>query len=114
MLDGGFSQEDIDLLLQNVDQLDDNELRELEEIVSDLTERQRLQRLRDDLIAFCQHMQDDYKVGGHHRRLADLLEDIEARRKDRICVSIPPRHGKSQLVSIYYAAWYMGKNPSTR
>jgi predicted phage terminase large subunit-like protein len=107
-----FTQEDIDLLLQNVDQLSEDELRELDQIVGDLAERQRVQRLRDDLIAFCCHMQGDYKVGAHHRRLADLLEDIEASRKDRICVSIPPRHGKSQLVSIYYAAWYIGRNPS--
>jgi len=113
MLDGGgFSQEEIDLLLDNVDQLSESELQELEGIVSDLAERQRVQTLRNDLISFCQHMQNDYKVGGHHKRLANLLEDIEARRKDRICVSIPPRHGKSQLVSIYYAAWYMGRNPS--
>jgi len=112
MPDGGFSQEEIDLLLQNVEHLDEAELAELEEIVSDLADRQRVQTLRDDLIAFCCHMQGDYKVGAHHRRLASLLEDIEARRKDRICVSVPPRHGKSQLVSIYYAAWYMGRNPS--
>lgn len=112
MLDNGFSQEEIDLLLANIDQLDEAELAELEGIVSDLAERQRLQILRDDLIAFCCHMQSDYKVGGHHKRLASLLEDIEARRKDRICVSVPPRHGKSQLVSIYYAAWYMGRNPT--
>jgi predicted phage terminase large subunit-like protein len=114
MADGShtFTQDEIDLLLQNVDQLSEQEVRELYDIVDDLANRQRLQHLRDDLIAFCQHMQDDYKVGAHHRRLAGLLEDIEARRKDRICVSIPPRHGKSQMVSIYYAAWYMGRNPS--
>ena len=114
MPDGGpgFSQEEIDLLLANIDQLDEAELTELESIVSDLAERQRVQRLRDDLIAFCCHIQDDYMVGAHHRRLADLLEDVEARRKDRICVSVAPRHGKSQLVSIYYAAWYMGRNPT--
>jgi predicted phage terminase large subunit-like protein len=56
-------------------------------------------------------MQKDYKVGAHHKRLADLLEDIERGYRDRICVSVPPRHGKSQLVSIYYAAWYLGRNP---
>lgn len=94
MLDNGFSQEDIDLLLSNIDQLDEAELAELEGIVSDLAERQRLQLLRDDLIAFCCHMQEDYKVGSHHKRLADLLEDIEARRKDRICVSVPTRGGR--------------------
>jgi predicted phage terminase large subunit-like protein len=107
-----FTQIELDLLLANIDHLDADELAELEGIVSDLADRQRLQTLRTDLIAFCQHMQSDYKVGAHHKKLAGLLEDIEARRKDRICVSVPPRHGKSQLVSIYYAAWYLGRNPS--
>jgi predicted phage terminase large subunit-like protein len=107
-----FTQEEIDLLLDNVDNLNEQELAELDKLVGDLSERQRLQKLRDDLIAFCCHMQADYKVGAHHKKLAGLLEDIEARRKDRICVSVPPRHGKSQMVSIYYAAWYLGRNPS--
>jgi len=112
-VDGGnFTPEDIDLLLANVDQLSEAELQELDNLVGDLAERQRLQKLKDSLIAFCCHMQDDYKVGAHHKRLAALLEDIEARRKDRICVSVAPRHGKSQLVSIYYAAWYIGRNPT--
>ena len=112
MPDGSaFTQEDIDLLLANVDHLNEAELTELDALVSELEERQSVERIRDDLIAFCCHMQADYKVGNHHRRLAHLLQDIEARRKDRICVSVPPRHGKSQMVSIYYAAWYLGKNP---
>lgn len=107
-----FTQEDIDLLLANVDHLDEQELAELDALVSELESRQRVAHIRDDLIAFCCHMQADYKVGAHHRRLARLLEDIESRDKDRICVSVPPRHGKSQMVSIYYAAWYLGKNPT--
>lgn len=114
MPDGGtqFSPADIDLLLANIDQLGEDELKELEALVSELEQRSYVQSCRDDLIEFCKHMQNDYKVGKHHKKLAALLEDIEASRKDRICVSVPPRHGKSQLVSIYYAAWYLGRNPS--
>ena len=113
MPDGsGFSQADIDLLLANMDQLSESELTELNDLVSELEHRKYVQSCRDDLIEFCKHMQKDYKVGQHHKRLASLLEAIEAGRKDRICVSVPPRHGKSQLVSIYYAAWYLGRNPS--
>ena len=113
MPDGaGFSQEDIDFLLTNVDQLSEAELVELNDLVSELERRKYVQSCRDDLIEFCKHMQKDYKVGKHHKKLATLLEAIESGRKDRICVSVPPRHGKSQLVSIYYAAWYLGRNPS--
>ena len=39
---------------------------------------------------------------------------IEAGDKDRICVNIPPRHGKSQLVSIFFPAWFLGRNPGTK
>jgi predicted phage terminase large subunit-like protein len=107
-----FTEAELQVLLDNVDALSDAEVAEVYTLVEDLENRKRLQTLRDDLIAFCRHMQDDYKVGAHHRRLASLLEDIEQGRKDRICVSVPPRHGKSQLVSIYYAAWYLGRNPT--
>ena len=115
MLDGTaadeLSREDINRLLENIDQLSDDEVVEIEKLVEELEKREHVQRCRDSLIEFCKHMQQDYKVGAHHRRLASLLEDIERREKDRICVSVPPRHGKSQLTSIYYTAWYLGRNP---
>ena len=31
-----------------------------------------------------------------------------------MCVNIPPRHGKSQLVSIFFPAWYLGRNPDKK
>jgi predicted phage terminase large subunit-like protein len=57
-------------------------------------------------------MQDDYIVGKHHRILADLLMDIAHGERDRISVSIAPRHGKSQIVSIFFTAWYLGHFPN--
>jgi predicted phage terminase large subunit-like protein len=110
-LDLGFTEEELQLLLQNLDSLSDREVAAITQQLEELERRKAQAANQMDLIAFCQAMQPDYKVGAHHRRLADLLMDIEARRKDRICVSVPPRHGKSQLVSIYYAAWYLGRNP---
>lgn len=111
-IDLGFSEEELTLLLQNLDQLSEPELTAINQQMEELERRKSQKAAQDDLIEFCKRMQPDYKVGQHHRRLADLLMDIEARRKDRICVSVPPRHGKSQLVSIYYAAWYLGNNPT--
>lgn len=111
-VDIGFTPEEIQLMLDNLDSYSEDEIVEIERLVEELEERRQSTLLRDDLITFCCHMQPDYKVGNHHRRLANLLQDIEANRKDRICVSVPPRHGKSQMVSIYYAAWYLGKNPT--
>ena len=83
-------------------------------IAEELERRRLAERCRRDLVAFCQYMQADYKVGRHHKVLADLLMEIAEGRKDRICVNIPPRHGKSQLVSIYFPAWFLGKYPDKK
>lgn len=112
VLPDGFTADDIQLLLDNIDKFSDDEIEEIQKLVEELERRKYVQSCHDDLIAFCRHMQADYKVGAHHRRLAGLLEDIERGTKDRICVSVPPRHGKSVLTSVMYTAWYLGRNPT--
>ena len=109
-----FTQEEIQLMLDNLDAYTPEEQAEIEKIADVLTARQHAKACHDDLIAFCKHMQPDYTVGKHHRVLADLLMDIATGSKDRICVNMPPRHGKSQLVSIYFPAWFMGKYPNKK
>jgi predicted phage terminase large subunit-like protein len=118
------SLEDLTLLLDHIDSYSAKEQAELLKIVEEVQERQRLQSARDDLIAFCCAMQPDYKVGKHHRVLANMLMALErglgggavdpAEVKDRVCVNMPPRHGKSQLVSFYFPAWFLGRNPDKK
>ena len=114
MNDLGFDREELETLLRSVDVLDERELLEIEKMIEELDRRAGLQAARDDLIAFCLRMDPNYKVGRHHRILADELMAIERGEKDRICVNMPPRHGKSQLVSIYYPAWFIGRNPTKK
>lgn len=109
--DIGFTRAELTSLLANIDQLTPDELAEVSRMMDEIDAREAMELCRDDLVAFCIHMMPSYLVGRHHRRLADLLMNIESGAKDRICVSVPPRHGKSQMVSIFYAAWYLGKNP---
>ena len=109
-------------MLDNLESFDEEEKEEIFKNLSGLEETENLEGARDDLVAFCCAMQDDYKVGKHHRILADLLMDIEAGITenvdgtyvglDRVAVNIPPRHGKSQMGTIYYSAWYLGRNPT--
>lgn len=42
------------------------------------------------------------------------LERTIAKKKTRIILSIPPRHGKSQLASIYFPAWSLGLYPTLK
>lgn len=109
-----LTDEDIDLLISNIDVFDDTEQQEIMQVAETLADRRLAAQCRDDLIEFCRAMQPDYKVGKHHRILADILMDVAAGKKDRVCVNIPPRHGKSQLVSIYFPAWFIGKYPSKK
>ena len=109
-----LEDDDIDLLLQNIDAFDASEQEEILEIAEVLAERRRSEAARNDLIEFCKAMQPDYKVGKHHKILANLLMDIAEGKKDRICVNMPPRHGKSQLVSIYFPAWFIGRYPNKK
>ena len=109
-----FSEDEISLMLANLDQYTPEEVTEIDKLVDELTNRRYKTKVVDDLIAFCKHMQPDYKVGKHHRMLANLLMDIEQGKKDRICVNILPRHGKSQLVSIMFPAWFLGQYPDKK
>lgn len=84
------------------------------EILEELEKRHHAQQCRDDLIEFCKYMDPEYVVAAHHRKLANLLMDIAYNRKDRIAVSIPPRHGKSHLISTLFPAWFLGKFPNKK
>ena len=107
-----FTQAEIDELLSNIDKYDPSEQKELLELIEEYEEQQFKVRCQLDLIEFCKAMQNDYQVGAHHRHLAKLLTDIESGAIDRVTVSIAPRHGKSQMTSIFFAAWYLGRNPA--
>ena len=122
-----FTAQEVDLLLKNLDSYTSDEQGEILKLVEELETRQRAEAAYLDLIEFCKAMQSDYKVGKHHRILANLLMEIEQGKeyaeetedgvdvgKDRVCVNMPPRHGKSQLISIYFPAWFLGRNPDKK
>ena len=109
-----FSEEEVQQMLDNLDSFSSEEVAEIDRIVDELGSRQQNELAFNDLIEFCKRMQFDYIVGKHHQILANLLMSIEQGDKDRICVNIPPRHGKSQLVSIYFPAWFLGRNPNKK
>ena len=109
-----FGDDDVEAILDNLDSFSDEEITEIDRMVGELHSRRVNKQAYNDLIEFCKRMQSDYIVGKHHRILANMLMGIERGEKDRICVNIPPRHGKSQLVSIFFPAWFLGRNPNKK
>jgi predicted phage terminase large subunit-like protein len=70
---------------------------------------------RRKLIWFTKHFTPRYDVGWLHREIADnleaFLEDVVAAKNPRLMLFVPPRHGKSELVSRKFPAWALGKYP---
>lgn len=91
--------------------LSPKEMADMLVMLDELDERKRMQAARDDFLAFIALVDKTYKFGTHLRRLGGLLADVEQGVKDRVAVSMGPRFGKSQMISIYYPAWYLGRNP---
>ncbi len=87
------------------------EAAELLAMFDELEERKRVDLCQNDFLAFIGALDPKYKFGLHLKRLGGLLMDVEKGYKDRIAVSMAPRMGKSQMISIYYPAWYLGRNP---
>jgi len=47
----------------------------------------------------------------HHRLIAEKLEAVERGDITRLIITMPPRHGKSELASRRFPAWFMGRHP---
>ena len=87
------------------------EAAELLALMDELQGRKRIDMCQLDFLAFIAAMDPTYKFGVHLKRLGNLLMDVEKNIKNRIAVSMAPRMGKSQMISIYYPAWYLGLHP---
>ena len=107
-----FTPEEIQVMLDNLDSFTEDQVVEIDRMVSELSQRKANQACYNDLLTFAKRAFPEYIIGRHHRILAKQLMAIESGNKDRICVNMPPRHGKSMLVSTIYPAWFLGRNPT--
>lgn len=74
-----------------------------------------IQRAREHLVDFEIATSPLYVPSWHHDVVAKELEHVE-KHGDRdykiLIIDEPPRHGKSQQVSIDFPAWFLGRNPA--
>ena len=82
------------------------------EISSRLIEAAHKERARREFRYFIQKVQPDYFFNWHHDVLIDALQSLADRQINRLIVQMPPRHGKSELVSRLFPAWVLGRNPN--
>jgi len=71
---------------------------------------------RRRLLPFVLRNVKEYEVGWVHKEICEKLEkfeqDIIDRKSPRLMIFLPPRSGKSELASIQFPAWFLGRNPS--
>lgn len=70
---------------------------------------------RNKLISFCEVLKQNFETVWFHELIANKLENalerVVRKEKVRIILTIPPRHGKTNLASNYFPAWALGKYP---
>lgn len=78
--------------------------------------RRELARRR--LIYFAQYVNRSYQAAAHHTKVAEALEQVSlfieskgAQGIGRLLITMPPRHGKTELASKLFPAWLLGQMP---
>ena len=76
-----------------------------------LLESEMIDRARENFFAFVLYTIKFYQPAWYHKKLCAVLEKFVRGEIPRLMVFMPPRHGKSQLVSRCLPAYILGKNP---
>ncbi len=71
----------------------------------------RRRMARQGLLAFTRYTFPGYRPAAHHQIIADTLDAVERGEKKRVMIFMPPRHGKSELSSRRFPAYFLGRNP---
>lgn len=71
----------------------------------------KIEKARRHLVDFTTYTYPDYEVNWHHKVLCNYLDRFATGDIKRLMVFMPPRNGKSELVSRRLPAYIFGKNP---
>lgn len=72
------------------------------------------EKARRKLRNFIAYTMPEYNFNWHHEYMIERLQAFVEGRVNRLMVFMPPRHGKSQLVSRHAPAFIFGQNPDAR
>lgn len=85
---------------------------------SELTDSEKSYMIDDarrNLASFGKVLSNDWMIGWVHReicaRLMRFFAQVKRRESPRLMLLMPPRHGKSQIVSRFFPAWAFGVDP---
>ena len=75
-------------------------------------------KIRDNYALYLKHVYPNYIFTKFHALLCNIcqsvVEKVENGQKVKICISVPPQHGKSMTVTETLPSWFIGRNPDLR
>ena len=91
----------------------------LEEVKAEIIRRAenelRIREARNNLLSFISVTCKDYKIGWVHQEICETLDnflkDLIDGKRPRLIITMPPRSGKSEIVSRRFPAYFLGKYP---
>lgn len=84
--------------------------KEQRQVLMEEARRELARRTMGDFVLF---VDERYRMNWHHRLLCEYLDKLARKEIRRLMVFMPPRHGKSELVSRKFPAYLLGRNPDT-
>ena len=96
--------------MQTAEQL--TKISALQKAIKRLSVLEKHDKVQKSLLEYAKFQMPEYQTPAHIQLLAHKLEEVERGNIKRLAIFMPPRHGKSQLTSQFFPAWYLGRNPS--
>ena len=91
----------------------------IEEVKAEIIRRAenelKIREARNNLLSFISVTYKDYKIGWVHQEICqtldNFLKDLIEGKRPRLIITMPPRSGKSEIVSRRFPAYFLGKYP---
>ena len=109
-----ITPETLDKLKKSLPTMAEKEKRRVAELLKTYQTEVTKKNGRENFLDFILHVYPGYKIGPHHRKLANIFEDICNGKKKRVIVNIAPRFGKSEMISYLAPAYFLGKFPQKK
>lgn len=89
---------------------------DLDKMVDELAKRKNA---RESFQSYCEYVFPEFECSWHHQLIINhiermLLPDGHPDALRRLCVSMPPRHGKSELISRLLPSYLLGRDPDEK
>lgn len=74
----------------------------------------RVEAASKDFRSFIEYTMPNYQFNWHHEAIISRLNKLVHQKNQRLLITVPPRHGKSELASRRFPAFLLGINPNAR